>query len=100
MWTVTCLNNKFYLSCACASVAQSVKWSFLRYLFTWSWVRISGNKTFFFPIDLKTISFTETYESVVIFKFPRRSHFYVFNINNARVLNTKYDEACMEIQRR
>ena len=25
----------------------------------------------FFPIDLKTISFTETYESVVIFKFPR-----------------------------
>ena len=44
---------------------------------------------FFFPIDLKTISFTETYESVVIFKFPRRLYFYVFNIYNAGLLNTK-----------
>ena len=43
----------------------------------------------FFPVDLKTISFTETYENVVIFKFPRRLYLYVFNIYNAGLLNTK-----------
>ena len=54
-----------------------------------------GEQTFFFflfsffPIDLKPISFTEMYESVVIFKFPRRLYFYVFNIYNAGLLNTK-----------
>ena len=78
----------------CDSMAQKVKWSFLRYSFTRSWVRIS-TKPFFFFIDLNFFFYLfffffcflcvfflsqERMQFSWFFKFPRQLYFYILHI--------------------